>query len=294
MEVTRLYKYKHSENKNEKYYITRCNENIKTDLNTLDWLEIKNILKFKNDIYILNGILEKKKDIVVKIGNSDSIKKEYEIGRQLKEIHGFVKYICQFSCNNENIKNIDIHKSLCSTYGDKTKILLMPYYSLGSLENYKWDKNNFYILKSLLKQLFLSFITAYEKYGFLHNDTHPGNFLIKNTIYNTVTYEMDNKQYNINTEGFQIVIMDFENSLFTNISQGYYFFYMSFQQIINDIEYKLKINCNGIKPLLDFIDIYKNNNKKIEDINTLLLLIDKLDYINKIEIKNLVYNPYNI
>jgi hypothetical protein len=291
MEAIKLDKYKHSENKNEKYYITKCDDNIKKDLNTLQWLEIIDILKYNRDIYILNGILEKRKNIVIKIGNKDSIKKEYEIGDKLKNIKGYIKYICLFSCNNNSIKKIDINKSLCSSYGNETKILLMPYYSLGNLGSYNWDATNFIVLKSLLKQLFLSFIIGYEKFGFLHNDTHYGNFLIKKTKHTNLVYELYNKKYNIITKDFEIIIMDFENSLFSDIPQGYYYLYMSFQQILNDIEYKLKIICNGIKQLIDFIEIYKNNNKKLEDIDTLLLLIDNLQYISKKEIKNLVYNP---
>ena len=55
----------------------------------------------------------------------------------------------------------------------------------------------------------MSVFMAYQKYGFLHNDMHLDNILVKKTKKETIEYE--NRK--IKTYGYKIVIMDFESSL---------------------------------------------------------------------------------
>ena len=289
MQFTEMNKNKHSNNTDTKYYITSCQTKINQDSDTTKWIKLESLIKHTRDIHIFEGILNKTQNIVVKSGIKDTIKKEYEISKALKDLPNFIKYICYFTCKKN--KEINFQNSLCSASGDEYKIILMPYYQLGSVEKYNWDKSNFHILKSVIKQLFLSQIIAFQKNGFVHNDSHPGNFLLRNTSKNTISYSYNDKIYNIPSFGLKVIIMDFEQS-FIKIDD-IYFLYMGFKQIINDIEFKLKIQANGIYEIINYIELHIKNKKLFQDIDLLLNLIDNLEFISKKEIKKLIYDPFN-
>ena len=151
--------------------------------------------------YFIKNWIESKFDLseshIIKVGNSQIIEKEYEITKLLKSItyihfrtiDSFIRYIYYFLSNDELKKN-HIHNNY-------NKVLVMPYYVKGSIGKYNWNIDNFHLLKSLLKEIFIALNTAYDLIGFIHNDTHLDNFLISD----------ENK----------VVIMDFENSLIDKI-----------------------------------------------------------------------------
>jgi thiamine kinase-like enzyme len=281
-----LNKNKHSTSLTEKYKIIDCQKIINKNPNITNWIELNKVIKETKDLKIFNGILTKTHNIVIKIGKSETIIKEYKIIHQLISISGFIQYYCFFTCTN-NIKQIINNSSICALDGDKINILLMKHYKTGSIKDYNWDYENFNLLKSLLKQIFYSLYLAYIKYGFLHNDTHFGNFLLKpsNELY--AKYE----KIGIRLYGFVIVIMDFENSLFDNdIGSNSYFLSKSFYQIINNILFELNIIISN-KKILDYLNDLINTNK-IVNIQYLLSLIDEIEMKEKKDINKLIkYEP---
>lgn len=68
------------------------------------------------------------------------------------------------------------------------------------------------MLKSCLIQCCLSYISAYEKYNFVHRDFHPANILLKPSKKTSITYEPFDTT--IETFGMRSWIMDFENATF--------------------------------------------------------------------------------
>ena len=96
----------------DKYYIdcSRYSENS-------DSIEIQTLLRYTSDsnVAILDAVAKdetinnKNRHVVVKIGDSNSITlKEYQIGEMLKNLNGFIRYICLFSCfddTGDKIKN---------------------------------------------------------------------------------------------------------------------------------------------------------------------------------------------
>lgn len=84
-------KNKHSNNTDTKYYITSCQTKINQDSDTTKWIKLESLIKHTRDI---EGILNKTQNIVVKSGIKDTIKKEYEISKALKDLPNFIKYIC--------------------------------------------------------------------------------------------------------------------------------------------------------------------------------------------------------
>jgi hypothetical protein len=315
----RMPKYKYSKTETESYKVINCQKIVDRNYDTSNWIYLDELIKKNNDLKIFNGLLTKTYKIVVKIGKSDTIKKEYDISQQLKDIPNFIKYLCYFSCNNK-IENIINNSSICANSGDKINILLMKYYDLGSIKNYNWNHENFVSLKSLIKQIISSLFIAYVKFGFIHNDTHFGNFLIKKTLPGVperftlsakhsmktndiitkpqnIKYEFDGiikndiiKEYK--TYGFYAIIMDFENSLKANdTKESIYFLYKNFQQIINNIQYELNIRLNNKNDILNYIDDCIKTGNMI-DINYLLQLVDKFEMIDKIDLTKLIkYNP---
>lgn len=240
MEFELLDKKSWASSKTNKYVTTLCSYNTK----------INELPEFKS-------ILNKYDHIVVKVGDSHTINKEYEIGRILKSINSFVKYICYFPCNDE-FKNLDLNQSINYYKGSENKVLVIQYYSRGSISKFSWDKENFDILKSLIKEIFIALQTAYINFGFIHNDTHLDNFLIGD----------DNK----------VIIMDFENSVFDDEKRtNYKILYFGFSQILQELKIKAKLEIINIKDIIEYVNTYERLNKQL-DIQTLLLLVDNLKF----------------
>jgi hypothetical protein len=112
-------------------------------------LKLQDIIKNTKDLRIFKGILT---DIIVKIGKSDTIKREYDISHLLESILNFIIYFCYFSCNND-IDKIISNSSICAKEGEVLQILVMKEYPLGDIKHYQWSIENFHILISLMKQL---------------------------------------------------------------------------------------------------------------------------------------------
>lgn len=111
-------------------------------------------------------------------------------------------------CNIFNNKNKISEYKICH-YGDKkVGILVMKYYNLGCIDNYPWNKNNFSLLKNIIKQVIFAIIYAYNIVGFIHEDLHSGNILLKPKRNDIIKY---NGKILI-LEEFEVVIMDFEKS----------------------------------------------------------------------------------
>ena len=263
---------KHSETKTEKYEILDCQKSFDKTIDTRKIINLKDIVKSSNNLKIFNASFFNS-DIIIKIGLSETIEREYKIShalynqknilnltdkhKYLHEYKYFIKYFCYFSCKN-NLYNIIENSSVCSNDGDNLKILIMKKYKFGSIKNYNWSFDNFNILKELIKQIFYALLSAYKNYGFIHNDCHFGNFLIG--------------------DHYQVIIIDFENSLFDlSKKDNIKFLYQSFEQIINNILYELNINTTNINNILHYL---KENNNIVIDINILLNYVDDINFIS--------------
>jgi len=193
------------------------------------------VIKNKNDTTILQSIItdksitQKHKNIVVKIGKVNrTIEKEFNIGKKLEEgkLTGFINYICLFNCYDNTYDNIEEKNNnlepLCSAKKKEENlktVLIMPYINEGSIKNFKWNNDKYDALKSVISQTIMSVFMAYQLCGFLHNDLHLDNILVKKTKKETFNYKFKDEdknkdiEINIKSHGYKIVIMDFENSM---------------------------------------------------------------------------------
>lgn len=110
----------------------------------------------------------------------------------------FAKYLGFFS-NNNNTPNY---------------FLFMKYYNFGSILNY--IPRSITEIISILNQVIASATLAFEHFGFIHRNLHPGNILLKKTKKDFITYKFTDKEFKIKTNCIQIVITDFDKSNFSN------------------------------------------------------------------------------
>jgi hypothetical protein len=256
--IEKIDKNKHSNNLSQKFRIINSKETINNDKNILEWIKLNNFIK-DNDILNISLSLMYGYKIIMKIGIKNNIIREYNISNILLTIPGFIKYLCYYTCNNDKTNNLHI--------------LLMKEY-MSDIKSYKWNKHNFKLLKSLLKQIFLSLYIAFKKYGFIHNDIHYGNFLLKKQKKDIIIYKYNDNEFKINSEGYSIIITDFENSIFDKEKKVYNIICSDFMNIINFIDSVLKISIKNSNLIINLL-----SNKKDFDILLLLELIDKLEFI---------------
>jgi hypothetical protein len=259
---------------------------------------LEKVIKNKNDVTILESIIKdksiisKQKHIVVKIGKvNKTIEKEYHIGRKLEEnqIYGFIVYMCLFVCFDDTYQKIDMNNSmlsLCSASNgkeNKKAILVMPFIQEGSVKNFNWfNGDKFNILKSIIKQSVISLTLAYNKCGFIHNDLHLDNILLKKTKKQTIEYQIDGNEITIKTFGYKAIIMDFDSSMINidnKSTNGYEYFWKNIYNIISRLETDLKnkqndsISVSNMKQIVTYILDQKSIN-----IFKLLEMIDMMQF----------------
>lgn len=213
-----------------KYYIdcSKYSENAES-LQTNTLIRNTNHVAILKAVFTDDSIPKKNKHIVVKIMRSNkSSEREFIVGQELfaHKLHGFIKYVCLFSCydtTNEDNSEITaqgpstkLETKICQAeHVEKNlkKVLVMPYIQKGSIEDYVWNSENIHILKNILIQAVLALSAAYDAVGFLHGDLHLGNILFKETKIGTITYKSGRLgEISIDTQGYKVVIMDFEKS----------------------------------------------------------------------------------
>ena len=211
----KMYKNNMSQSKSENYkFKLTCQDKVSNNNDTKTWIElISKIDHDSGDYKIFIGLLETIKPIIIKVGNNEKLEKEHNIAQNLynEKLPNFIKFYCYFKCLN-TLENIDINKSLCSESGSEQGIIAMPYYNVGQIDKYKWTRSNFTMFKSVLKHTIFSLLYAYEKYGFIHRDTHLGNILLKTTKKKQIKY---NHEIILEVDGMLPIIMDFDRSIIT-------------------------------------------------------------------------------
>ena len=292
-----------SESKNrysdtEKYYIT-CQDRI-TDRSptTNDWLTIERKLKDTNNKdlnRILVGLLDKHKDVIIKISSYDTLIKEHKIGELVKDIPGFMKFYCFFQCKG-NYKDYPktSTKALCEGIGTSMNVLVMPYWTMGSLKQHIWNTDNYACLRSCLLQLIASLFQAYETNALIHNDMHLDNVLLKKTRRTDIEYTLNGKKINILSQGCLIAIMDFEQSSQDREHHGISLLYKDIRHSIEDLHYSTNISIDNRKELDNYLtDSEKKSYKdwdSYKEFNILAPIIEKLVFKVK-PVLSLTYNP---
>ena len=85
----------------------------------------------------------------------------------------------------------------------------------GNIKNYDWSKIHLKVLKNIIMQVILSLYTAYITKGFLHQDIHLENILLKSNT-KEIKYTLKDNYYELPYINLKIKIIDYGNSRFVN------------------------------------------------------------------------------
>ena len=303
--MSRLRKHIYSGGTDDKYYIDCANYATNPQI-----LELFKSMK-ETDVAILhaiatdNTITHKHRHIVVKISRSKSmVQNEFQIGNTLKHLPGFIKYICVYPCYDdttrimndtvENAPPVKTTHQICNADKKETNlkhVLVMPYIHGGSLVSNNWTSENINDLKMIMIHTVLSLANAYEETGFIHNDLNWGNVLFKKTAVISITYNFSFTSVEIPTDGYKVVIMDFEKSYIgeTNISV----FWMNIRMFLRGMDIHNKkgefVSWNN-EDISVYIRRMMNGNKPIKNIVGVINLIRDSTFVIRPH-NPLSYNP---
>jgi hypothetical protein len=270
-------------------------------------VSIENVMQNVDDVSILRAVLDDaeitktNRNIVIKIGKvNKTIETEYNTGKILEnsKLNGYINFMCIFDCYDNTFDNIKKNKlkKICS--GEKTddqqkSVLIMPFIQYGSIKNFNWNDDNFDILKSVLQQIIMSSLTAYEKCGFIHNDLHLDNVLLKKTKKHVISYD----KKDIKTCGYKIVIMDFDRSFINiDIESGIDFYWLNLYNVLSRVNTDLdkpngdKIIIDNITKITSFIENQRINKKSHMNAVKLLDIINDSTF-SILQKPKFVYNP---
>jgi hypothetical protein len=292
---------KHNNNNSFKYKLdcqTLIDKHKATDKSpdTKDWLHLVKQIEHDSADYILyNALLEKHKQIVVKI-DPDKLQNEYEIGKLLDtlKLPTFLGYICMFSClddfytfkgKTKEEKDFLNSKrtSLCKKDGEKINILVMPYINSGTIDKYKWTKLNFDILKNVIKHIVITILYSAITIGFIHTDAHLGNIMIQKTKRQIIKY---GDFYEIEIiGGIMPIIMDYDKAIIQGDSFDLSLVYNDINKLFNllNAELKIKFNISRILDLIRTLTIKKILitkevcDKLLYEIDSLIIYLDLND-----------------
>ena len=214
--IQHLERRRHKLGGSTKYYID-C---VKYGAKNASDIQIDGILQENNDAAVLHAVVQniQKTDtivvkidhIVVKIDRADKTnRKEYDYGELFyrRHIPGFIRYMC-----------------ICQVESNLDYVLVMPYFPEGSIRTYAWTEDNIPILKCLLMQVVASMLMAYTTVGYVHDDLHTDNILIRTTEKTEIVYKILDREITVPTFGYEAVIMDFAKS-FVGVDQSRFFWF---------------------------------------------------------------------
>jgi len=272
-------------------------------------IQITELVRNKNDVSILEAVLQnvksKQRHIVVKIGRENTtIEKEFHYGKILEnaKIPGYIRYICIFDCLDDTHRLRQTPKLICKGTDipeNRKNVLIMPYISEGSLRKFGWNPEYLAMLKSVILHAIMSSFVAYETCGFIHGDFHLDNILLKKTKKREILYTWTNGSRSIPTNGYKIVIMDFDSSWMVEEREtGISLYWINLQNMFSRINTDLRTKTGDVvrmKHHTKIMQIIETNIEKKGKIENTLKLIDKIMMTDFEIIENplskLVYDP---
>lgn len=233
----------HNSNNSFKYKIS-CQEKINPDHpETRDWLELLSKLEHDSPtVKLYKGLMEKSKSVVAKVGRI-SLKHEYEIGSALTELHlpTFLGFHCNFQCLDDFHQMNAASKFLCKERGEGIHVLIMPYVDGQRIDEHKWTREQFPMLKNILKHITLSLLYASLKLQFAHGDLHLGNVMIKKTTRKKISYE---ELGDLELMTYLPIIMDYDRS---SVGSGFEAVYKDIKRFISLSENYLDIQLDPLQ-----------------------------------------------
>ena len=231
-----------------------------------------------DDDIVISKLKNYKKPVIVKIQNENTpfIKRELPILHLLHNYKNTAKYICDFSCIDEErrwIKPIKHHVTLCNGVKEPMRFIIMEYIENGDIEPFLTTTQNIPALQSFFIQSACVIFELAEKYKITHGDLHSGNILLKTATNKTATYEIQDTTYRIQTHGKIPIIIDFGRArletrkiAFTHIMEDITVLFHIYLSYIKQNEHIPQIIIDNIK---DFIFTKKHKKEVVRTIENL-------------------------
>lgn len=238
-----------------------CQEKIDANINSRkdEWLQLTHILQNIQGKGIAT-VLEKHKAVVLKVQLAEKAKQEYEIQNKLKDLPGFIRFDCIFTCKGdaEYIKNYGMSgtpkQRLCSAKGSTMGIIMMPYYPLESFDKFMrkgmgTGRRRLDILARVIENVY----HAYKKKGFTHGDLFAKNILLQDNL-QPVIIDFELSQFNHNKSQFYRDIYDlFSGALHAMPKHSASLNEICRQHVVMHMAYNREPTDENISKLLDAV-----------------------------------------
>lgn len=269
--------------------IIKCNEITDEHPTTKDWLNSIEGLDLINSTKaikmpnkkILQGIINKKHKVVLKIANSsEDLEKEWEIYKELhnNKIPNLTKYFCYFKCADIIEKYVNPSNSICNGKGETMQVLVMEYLPAQSFKNFDWTTVPIESLRSCILQAILFCLYSFEKLGFIHGDYHLDNLLICKTQKKQISYS----NITVGLHGLQIKCIDFELSKIGSTDIKLYF--RNIYTFINKL-LSLSYFIDG-KPILNINDSLRkwieSDEKDPRKVLEFIPIVEKINFVKNV------------
>ncbi len=187
----------------------------------------QNTMQYNNDnfqfVHVIRGVM-KDKDIVVKIQQDGRlIDRELAITRFLKEKgqNNIVEYYCDIGCNDNMIEwlnpIVNVTKPFCMGGDDRFHLIIMEYVKYRLTEYLSKHDYTLEVLKACIKQLIFTLCELHINYNISHGDIKSGNILVRIYKEKINKYKIFNKEYSVDTLGYEPVFIDFQRGHMANI-----------------------------------------------------------------------------
>lgn len=202
-------------NKKDKKGGASCQEEIEKEIDepSYSWLQLQRILqniRGKGIATITGKLLENDESLIVKVQGNKEAKREYEIQQKIKDISGIIEYKCFVNCGGDKkyIEDYGLelkpYQKVCNKKGSELGIIIMPYFSLGSFEEYlkkSLDDDKKIKVKDILCKSIMILYETFSKMGFTHGDFFSKNIVLK-TLSDPILIDFERSSFNNNIDQF--------------------------------------------------------------------------------------------
>ena len=204
---------------------------------------------------------------VAQVGDRSSLYKNYMMGQQLHDIPNIIPM-----------------------YYNNDTILIMPWYRLGEIHKYAWNRHNFPVLQNVIKHVCCSMLLAYQSIGFVHRDFHLGNILLRHSTKKEILYG----DISVPVNTMLPVIMDFDKSGLLHNKATSFMLYEDIIQFIGLLRTELKevvLDVSSIENILRTYEtaktpitsvVYRNICKNIDGITIRYTLAERNEQFKKL------------
>ena len=210
--------------KNVMSFRASCDASDKTTATV--WLEATTTLKGPDEVaydqfaHVMTGLMDKH-PVVIKLQEIGRLsEKEAQLASRFKTDPppNVVMPICEFKCKNDFItwnKPLTQPKRFCSGSTNLTSVFVMEYLPYNLID---YATSHSLPRGTILKQIGFALLNLHINWNITHGDIASGNIMLDIGEPKILTYTIAGHPYTVNTEGYEVVFIDFQRSMRTTVS----------------------------------------------------------------------------